>query len=308
MSQRYRLSEMMLRFVQESETFFPAHVVEQGIMVQRQAYEAMSNFFATPRPALLQVRDEVLAGIPVRRYRPLQLKSECKVMFVHGGGWYLGSLDSHDSFCAALAHDCRVEVIAVDYRLAPEHPYPAALDDVTAVYGRLAEEGSTPPLLIGDSAGGNLVAALTLRCRRLQLPAARGQVLIYPALAPPNTSASAHTMPDAPLLDRESIEFCLQMYAPEVFLSGARAEPEIFPLQIDSFADLPEAAIIAAEYDPLVDDARNYAERLAAADVAVSFQLIQGMVHGGLRAVSRTEEGDLLYYGICSQVQRLLRD
>jgi len=307
MAQRYRLSEKMLRFVQDSETFFPAHVVEQGIIAQRQAYETMSGFFAVPRPALLDVSDEVLAGIPVRSYRPLRQKSECKVMFVHGGGWYLGSLDSHDSFCAALAHDCRVEVIAVDYRLAPEYPYPAALDDVAEVYGRLVEDGSAP-LLIGDSAGGNLVAALTLRCRRLQLPAARGQVLIYPALAPPNTTSSAHTMSDAPLLDRASIEFSWQLYSPEVSLSDTRTEAEIFPLQADSLSGLPEAAIFAAEYDPLVDDARNYAERLAAADVAVSFQLVRRMVHGGLRAVSRTEEGDLLYYGICSQVQRLLCD
>ncbi|MEH6576745.1 MAG: alpha/beta hydrolase [Amphritea sp.] len=301
MTIRYHLSDAMRRFVQRSEAFFPSAVVEQGLAAQRTAYDAMADHFSPPRPASLCINDEFLNSVRIRRYRPPQHNRQQRVLFAHGGGWYLGGLDSHDSFCASLAHDCNMTVIAVDYRLAPEAPYPAGLDDLTAVYRALLEEDPVPPLLVGDSAGGNLVAALALRCRKSGLPKACGQILIYPALAAPDSLPSHQLLTDAPLLDRDSINFCWQIYAQEHPVT----DEELIPLQAESLAFLPPAAIFAAEFDPLVDDARQYSQRLRQAGTPAQLTVIRGLVHGALRAASITDEANLLYQSVCAKVKKL---
>jgi len=306
MGNRYRLSEMMQEFVQQTDAFFPPDIVSQGIEAQRHAYERMAAYFAGPRPEPLQVADGTISDVPVRRYMPAVSQAVTPVLFVHGGGWYLGSLDSHDSLCASLAHDCSVEVIAVDYRLAPDHLFPAGLNDVTAVYQALLAE-DTCPVLMGDSAGGNLVAALSVRCRELMLPMAAGQVLIYPALAAPDSTDSVHRLSDAPMLDRASMIFCWEQYAGGSNHFKKALDPLLCPLLADDLSGVPDAAIFAAEYDPLRDDARLYADRLIRAGVRVHYEQVRGMVHGGLRAVSRTEEGAQMYRSICEHLRRLLR-
>ncbi len=299
MNPNYLLSPAMQDFVARSERFFPAEVIAQGIPAQRDAYTAQAAHFALPCPAGLRISDERLGGVPVRRYRPRETMSGPAILFAHGGGWYLGGLDSHDSLCAQLAHDCMQELIAVDYRLAPEAPFPAGLDDLTAVYRALLAGGAEPPLLLGDSAGGNLVAALTLRCRKQGLVAAAGQILIYPALAQPGSLPSHQAMADAPLLDRAGIVFCWQCYGGE---HASKPAEELAPLLADSFEGLPAATVLAAQYDPLRDDAREYSRRLQAAGVAVSYCEVPGLVHGALRAVGRAEEADQLYRLICDAV------
>lgn len=300
MTQKYPLSPEMQRFVQQSEAFFPPETVAQGIAAQRVAYDRMAAFFAVPRVPSLNISDTEIAGVRVRCYRPEQITQSAPVLFIHGGGWYVGGLDSHDSFCQMLAHDCQMPVIAVDYRLAPEHPFPAALDDVTAVYNQLLAEGQRP-LLVGDSAGGNLVAGLTFRCRAQGIPAALGQVLIYPALGPSEVTDSARRMADAPLLDTASVGFCWDLYG-----AGEQAGAEAFPLQSDDYSNLPGAALVAAEFDPLLDDARLYAEAMNRAGSPASYDVVKGMVHGGLRSVMLTAEGDRLHRLICERLQQLL--
>ncbi|MBY4675369.1 alpha/beta hydrolase [Marinobacterium arenosum] len=301
MTRRFPLSPAMQAFVEQTESFYPAELIDRGIAAQRDAYDAMADYFSLPRPPTVEVWDQPLNGVPVRRYRPQGDSAATQILFAHGGGWYLGGLDSHDSFCAQLAQDCRREVIAVDYRLAPEAPFPAALDDLSAVYRALLAEQAAAPLLLGDSAGGNLVAALTLRCRRLGLPQAVGQVLVYPALAVPGSLPSHQEMADAPLLDRAAIEFCWQCYGPQ---RGA-VVGEQAPLSADSFDGLPPAAIFAAQFDPLSDDARCYGDVLNAAGVDAEYRQIAGLVHGALRAVNRASEADQLYRLICAAVERL---
>lgn len=309
----YPLSEAMQRFVEQSDAFFPPDVVKKGLSAQRAAYDAMAQHFSPPHPTQLTVTDGQLNGVAIRRYQPCQRiqqrqvpqhhLQQHQVLFVHGGGWYLGGLDSHDSFCASLAVDCNIRVVAIDYRLAPEAPYPAGLDDLMGVYQALLAEEPLPPLLMGDSAGGNLVAALTLRCRQLEIQPACGQVLIYPALAIPGSLPSHQLLANAPLLDNDSLTFCWHNYSSNAS-QNTTINPELSPLQAKSLALLPPASIIAAEFDPLVDDARQYSQRLKQAGIAAQLTIIPGLVHGALRAIATTE-GQRLYQKICADVARL---
>lgn len=309
MSQRYFLSKQMQQFVNHSEQFFPESVIERGISAQRDAYDAMTASLARTPDASLVITDSLINGVKVRSYQP-QTKFDsplATVLFAHGGGWYLGGLESHTSFCADVAFQCQVRVIAIDYRLAPEHPFPNGLDDCVSVYQSLVEEG-VQPILLGDSAGANLMAALTLRCKAQNLLQARAQVLIYPALAPINTLNSHRLLKDAPLLSSDSISFCFDTYYPPTSpkpLVNAHSESSqafIFPLHAQSLASLPPAAIFAAQYDPLIDDALSYAERLNNDRVKVHCCVIAGAVHGALHAIGCAAEADQLLNDICGQI------
>ena len=281
MDKKYPLSESMTDFVNQSLSFFPASVVEQGIDAQRHAYNAMTAHFSGPRPINLHVIDHVLAGVKVRFYQSQEQEFEStitqlQVFFAHGGGWYLGDLDSHDSFCANLANDCGVKVTAIDYSLAPKSPYPTGLDDIESVY-----------------------------CRRKALPVAYAQCFIYPALSKIGSLPSHLTMPDAPLLDTNSLDFCWGQYVPQAsFVSN---NEELIPLNASTHASLPPTMLFAAEYDPLIDDARYYQQALLDANVPAELSVIEGLVHGGLHGFKSTVEGKQLYRKICDYVESLTK-
>jgi len=191
--------------------------------------------------------------------------------------------------------------MSVDYRLSPEHPFPAALDDCYSVYESLLQQGKTP-ILLGDSAGGNLIAALTLRCRDDCLKAALAQILIYPFLAPPKSLSSHLSLSNAPLLSIEAIEFSLENYNPAV--DQEEQHKYIFPLQANSLSSLPQAAIFSAQFDPLIDDALKYSQRLQENSVVVDYQAIKGLVHGAIHAIGISAEADILFQSICDSIRR----
>ncbi|MEH6444857.1 MAG: alpha/beta hydrolase [Oceanospirillaceae bacterium] len=309
MHDKYNLSPQMQHFVAHCESFFPEDVIKQGLEAQRYAYNAMTASLAREQPASLLITDQVISGVKVRSYVPkneTQAKSKdsastTTILYAHGGGWYLGGLNSHDSFCADIAKKCQVNVISVDYRLAPEYPFPAGLNDCYSVYQALIQQGITP-LLMGDSAGANLMAALTLRCQANKLAQASAQILIYPALALPLSLPSHQSLADAPLLSSDSIGFCFQSYIPHCFDYAQLAT--LFPLQAQSFKELPAAAIFAAQYDPLIDDAQHYTQRLLQYGVEAECIVIKGLVHGTLHAIGVTDEADSLLQSICEQVLR----
>jgi acetyl esterase len=313
MQGKYPLSVQMQEFVNHCESFFPESIIEQGVEAQRTAYNAMTNSLARPAPKSLHIQDDEIAGVKVRYYCSAndyslpcslsELSSAPVVLYAHGGGWYLGGLESHHSFCAAVADICNLTVIAVDYRLAPEHSFPAGLNDCFAVYQALLDE-SINPVLMGDSAGANLMAALTLKCQQAKLPQAKGQVLIYPALAEPNSLPSHQQLFDAPLLSTQSVKFCIDSYLTQS--EQADSNPElVFPLQSRSFEALPPAAIFAAQFDPLLDDAYQYAQRLQKQGGEASCMTIKGLVHGALHGIGRCEEADQLLEVICQQLKGL---
>ncbi|MDZ5432316.1 alpha/beta hydrolase [Pseudomonas fluorescens] len=291
----YPLSEQMQAFVEKTVSFNSTETSLEGL---RQAYSEMCRAFTPPRPAGLYVVDFELAGVCVRSYQPPDSPSAggvpC-VVYLHGGGWVVGDLDSHDFICAELASTLGVLVIAVDYRLAPEHPFPAAFDDCLAVWRalrggpfRLDPERT---LVAGDSAGGNLAAALCLALRDTGEPMPCAQVLIYPGLGGDHRLPSRSECADAPLLGSSDLDCYQALYLRGTPKPGAYA----MPLLAGDVSGLPPAWIAVAQFDPLRDDGVQYAERLNAAGVPTTLYYGSGLVHGCLRARGQAAEVDALY-------------
>jgi acetyl esterase len=265
------LPEDVRSFIARTQAFDAPPDHRPDTAESRARYDAMCLAFHTPYPAGLIAQDVVIAGLPCRRYVPAGSLAGVPAIYFHGGGFVLGGLHSHDAICADLAQAAGVELIAVDYRLAPENPHPAAFEDACAVSAAVGG----PRVLVGDSAGATLAAAVSAAQRGGGI---RGQVLIYPGLGGGAEMPGLHRHPDAPLLSAADILH----YRAE---RGARgADPTAEPLAAVRFDALPPTAIFAAECDPLVSDAALYAARLAGAGVPVTLTVEPGLVHGYLRA------------------------
>ena len=207
----------------------------------------------------------------------------------------VGDLYSHALICGELASVLGVLVIAVDYRLAPEHPFPAALDDCLSVWRALRtgpfQLDPARTLVAGDSAGGNLAAALCLALRDAGEPMPCAQVLIYPGLGGDRRLSSRSECADAPLLSSSDVDCYHALYLRGNRQPGAHA----MPLLADDFSGLPPTLIAVAQFDPLRDDGVLYAERLNAAGGSATLYYGEGLVHGCLRARGQVAEVDRLY-------------
>lgn len=304
----YPLSAGMAAFVALTRSFASA---DPSLQAQREAYARMATAFSPPLPAGLQVRDLAPTGLPpLRLYLPKVATPEAgwpAVLFLHGGGWMLGGLDSHAFLCQELALRLKVAVLAVDYRLAPEHPFPAALEDSLAAWRFLRDGALGIPIdrsrlaVAGDSAGGNLAAALCLALRDADEPQPRLQALIYPALGDQPTASSTECA-DAPLLSTADMQACLDAYLP---VDSLRHRPLALPLRAHDLSDLAPAVIAVAEFDPLRDDGQLYAQRLQEARVPVDYFPGAGLVHGCLRA-RQLPEVDRLYEALFEALAKRL--
>lgn len=222
--------------------------------------------------------------VPVRIYRPLDEPADPPpvMVFSHGGGWVFGDLDGHDDICRRLANRIGCVVVSVDYRLAPEHPFPEPLEDVYAVLEWVAQQGDSllvdteRLVLAGDSAGGNLAAAAALLARDRGGPHLAFQLLIYPVLDADFTRPSYVENAKGYLLTADHMRWYWDQYA----AASARTQPYAAPLQAPDLSGLPPAHVITAEYDVLRDEGENYAERLRGASVPVSMQRYSGAFHG----------------------------
>jgi acetyl esterase len=265
-------------FVERATLLMGEDVRALSLARLRRAYLELCRAYDGPRPEGLQVSDRALVEggreIGLRIYRPGPTAPLAPILFCHGGGWIMGNLDSHDSLAAELAVRTGAVVIAVDYRLAPAHPHPAALDDVDAVLRALTVDPAGfgldggPPVLCGDSAGGNLAAALALRSRARGGPALAGQALLYPVLAPPPVDDPA----------RDDIRYYFDRY-----IGATTADPNSAPLLATDLSGLPPAFTLTAEHDPLRAEGLAYARRLEAAGVTVTGHDGAGLIHGCLR-------------------------
>jgi acetyl esterase len=206
------------------------------------------------------------------------------LVYFHGGGWVIGSLATHDGICRRLARDARVVVVAVDYRLAPEHPFPAAREDAIAatrwILAQAASLGVDPARVAigGDSAGGNLaaLAAQALRGEKLQ---PSFQLLVYPALDLTRNHPSHRYFRDGYFLDKQSMDWYQAHYAPD---PATHTDPRASPLFARDFSGLPPAFIVTAGFDPLRDEASAYADKMRVAGVKVQYACIEGAIHGVL--------------------------
>lgn len=257
-------------FIEAGEAFYPADAVDFTMVEQREFYDKYCAHFRKPRPVSVKVEDFNVGEVACRRYTPA--RPTAKLLYLHGGGYVLGGLESHDDICAELAEAAQVEVTAVQYRLAPEHPFPAAFDDCWAVLETLG-----PCIVAGDSAGGNLSAALCLKSRDVGGPKIIAQVLIYPGLDGDVTKGSYVTQAHAPGLTTADSLYYRKIYA---------GHPNKYagPLQETDYRNLPPAFIVAAGHDPLHDDATEYAARLNAAGGKADLREEPLLIHAYLRA------------------------
>jgi acetyl esterase len=220
--------------------------------------------------------------LPLRLYRPAGERPLPALLYFFGGGWVLGTIDTADGVSRSLANSSGALVVVVGYRLAPEHPFPAAIDDCYATVRWVAEHaeevGADPARLAvgGDSAGGNLAAGVALRARA-DGPALAGQLLVYPNTDQLADDQSMRAADDPFLFNHHSVAWYRQHYLAS---PGDAANPLASPLRAKSLAGLPPALVITAEYDPLRDQGEAYARRLAGDGVQVELSRYPGMAHG----------------------------
>jgi acetyl esterase/lipase len=230
------------------------------------------------------VEDREVDGIRIRIYRPQAEGLLPAIVYFHGGGWVVGTIDSHDPLTRALAARTPAVVVSVGYRLAPEHPFPAAVDDALTVTQWVAEHGTeldadTGRLVVaGDSAGGNLAAVVAARARDEGPPLAL-QVLIYPVTDADLDSSGYARLGEGLNLTRDKMEWYWGRY-----LQGADpAHPHASPLRTGDLVGVAPALVQTAEYDPLADEGAAYAKRLRKAGVPVTLTQYEGQIHGFVR-------------------------
>jgi acetyl esterase len=251
-------------------------VEEVPIEELRAGHEAETERFAGPGPELAEVRDAALPGpageVPVRVYRSVGARGT--IAYLHGGGWCVGTLHSYDTACRALAAAADATVVSVAYRLAPEHPFPAGLEDCLAAVRALAADGDGPLALAGDSAGGNLATVIARRLRgEVDL---RAQALIYPVTDAGLDTGSYREFAEGHGLSAAGMRRFWQLY-----LHGADSlAPDASPLRAEDLAGVAPALVLTAEEDVLRDEGEAYAEALAHAGVAVEHRRVPGTIHG----------------------------
>jgi acetyl esterase/lipase len=263
-------------------------VSEVSLDEARRAVDDETLDVCGPVDDVAHVEDELVDGpvgpLRMRVYRPQGGGSRPVVVYFHGGGWVVGSIESHDPVCRAIAARTPCVVVSVDYRLAPENPFPAAVEDAWAATVWAAEHaaalGADPERLVvaGDSAGGNLAAAAALRARHRGLPLAL-QILIYPVTDHDLDSPGYARHGDGLNLTRAKMDWYWRQY----LHGGDGADPEASPLRASDLRGVAPALVLTAEYDPLCDEGEEYGRLLERAGVVVAQTRYEGQIHGFVR-------------------------
>lgn len=300
---QFNLDPEMLAFIDsyvELAQLSTAVSIEQ----QRRDYDAMARHFRYRHPAEISSRDDRIEGrhgaVPLRRYRRIEGDERALVLFVHGGGFILGSLDSHDDICAEICAATGYDLVSVDYRLAPEFYHPQQLDDIEDAFDALEHEHI---ILLGVSAGGTLCAALCHRKRTGETKPA-GQVLVYPGLGGDVFNLESYRVnAEAPLLTTRDIEFYRGVRCADG--NPPTDDPEFYPLVAKDFGNTAPTIAISADIDPLRDDARLYIEKLEAAGVPAEWINEAGMTHDYLRARHLSKAAAAAFGRICDSIKKL---
>ena len=307
-------------FVDRTNAIYPDNAAALGIEANRQLYDAMCREFRVPYPAHMQTRDYTIGdngsdrinSVPVREYIPVSSvessdeKPAPHIVYLHGGGFVLGGLESHDDVCAELSARTGHTLTSVDYCLAPEHKHPRALEEVMLVMNHLWQVYGQPLLVCGDSAGANLAAAACHAFRNLRTSASDtvpilAQVLVYPLLGGDMSKGSYIRHAHSPTLTTADIQFYCDIRCAS---TDDHNSPLFVPLSDTDFAGLPPTVVISAECDPLSDDGQHYCKHIKEADGTAHWINEKGLVHGYLRArhsVQRAAESfDRIVYAIGS--------
>lgn len=258
--------------------------------VGRKAVDKMSEDGEAEPPEVADVADGGFAGpaseIRFRRYRPIGAKAGLlpTLIYYHGGGFVIGNIETHDSTCRRLANKSRCQVISIDYRLAPEHPFPAPIDDGLAAFRHIrdnAESFGADAARIavgGDSAGGAMAAVVCQLCRDAKEQGPAFQMLIYPATDSSKESASRKAFAEGYFLSGALMTWFWEAYVPDE--DTDLADLRLSPLLAKDFTGLPPAFVLTAGYDPLRDEGRAYADKLIDAGVKTTYVNYPGTIHG----------------------------
>ena len=273
----------------------------------RSFYRDRRGFTQPEPPPMAEVQDMKAGSVPVRLYRPSAAQTPQPVLvYLHGGGWTIGDLDTHDVLCRQLARDGACTVVSVDYRMGPEHRFPAAVDDCVEAFDWLrahAQElqiDASRMAVGGDSAGGNLAAALCLVQREAGRPMPAFQLLIYPATDMRAVAPSHTTNGQGYMLTNDSIAYYRGNYiAEQADWSDWRASPLLAP----SHAGLPPALVMTAGFDPLRDEGLQYANALSAAGVPTQYVCFERQIHGFI-TMGRVIEEAHTAVGLCGAALR----
>jgi acetyl esterase len=264
----------------------------------RQQLRTMVMLMDEPAPPLRRIEDIRIPGpggdIPARVYAPSVGAALPAVAYFHGGGWVQGDLETHHGLCARLAQHANVLVVAVDYRLAPEHKFPAAVDDCIAAYRWIRSHGrdigidSNRVAVAGDSAGGNLSAVVSQLAASSGIPVPTCQVLIYPAVDFSFETNSHRELAEGHVIPRDRVLWYMEQYLRgEADHSDLRASP----LRAPSVAGQPPAMIVTAGFDPLRDEGHAYAQKLRQAGVDVVYREYPGQIHAFVSLTKAIPQG-----------------
>jgi acetyl esterase len=279
---------------------------DTSIDQQRENYDRSCRYFFYGYPPGLETTDDIVLGrhgnIPIRRYRCDKQSSptDSQIVFIHGGGFILGSLDSHDDICAEICDATGLDTVSIDYRLSPEYSHPVHLDDVVDAYLKTWRSNS---IVVGVSAGANLAAGL---CHRLQTSERKpiGQVLIYAALGGELFNLDSYTTnANAPLLSSDDILFYRQVRCANN--ESPTHDPEFYPLVAEDFSHLPATIAFSADIDPLRDDSCLYVGKLCDAGVDASWHNEPGLTHDYLRARHTSSKAGDAFGRICAAIKNL---
>lgn len=294
---------------------FPALGTEVTDAVEaRRKFDALRKPPDVPHP-MARVTDDTIAGldgasVAVRRYTPETIAlDDVTLLFLHGGGWVLGGLDSHDELARRLASGTGAQLVAVDYRRAPEHRFPAPLEDAFAALRHIAaaDDSRSRIMVCGDSAGANLAAGLCILTRDRSGPAIAGQLLLYPMTDSGMATASYRENRTGYYITADHLRWFWRQYLVDLRDGSHRyASPVCAP----SLEGLPPAHVVTAEFDPLRDEGEAFARRLAASGVPTTLQRYDWAFHGFLGFYDRLALARHAHAEICRAVQRLagLRD
>jgi acetyl esterase len=297
------IDAQMWAYIRRLDEAYPPDATSYDVAGQRRLYDEMCALFRQPRPPGIVTEDAPLGGVPCRFYRNENGSDAATVLYLHGGGFVVGGLESHDDVCAEICARTGFALVSVDYRLAPENPFPRCFEDAWAAFAALAARQEGPILLAGDSAGGNLAAALAHHARGRIEGRIAGQVLIYPGLGGDMSRGSYITHAGAPHLTRADLE------AYRTLRSGGaeppQNDPRYAPLQDSDFSRLPPTVIITAECDPLSSDGESYRDALRAAGGRAHWSEVKGMVHACLRARTLSDRAAGFFDEVVSAIAAL---
>ncbi|GAA0246564.1 alpha/beta hydrolase [Marinomonas primoryensis] len=310
-----QLDAQVSNFIELTMSYYTTRSMA-NIHLTRQCYRDMSLALSTPVPDSIVIKNDRIIGqddnsIPIRHYLPkhLSIHENLQVVYFHGGGFIVGDLDTHDDVCAGIADTCGINLVSVDYRLAPEHQYPCDIKDCLSLVDGLLAQGKFI-ILVGDSAGANLAACVANARSNYTETQLLGQILIYPVLAHNELTQSMNEHANAPLLTKEHMTFYHASRVGGDTLNIPEKDPLYCPLQASSFNALPESYLFPAQIDPLYDDCKLYAQALKNAGVKVEnySEIGIGLVHGYLRARHISDKAAFNFKKICETVSTIGRE